>query len=37
MDIAENVMLDQEMSDLSGAKFDLCAVVLYFYDIKIAN
>ena len=37
MDTAENVILDQDMSDSSEAKFDLCAVVLYFYDIKTAN
>ena len=34
MDTSENVILDQEMIDSSEA---LCAVVLYFYDIKTAN
>ncbi len=37
MDLAENVMLDQEIRNSSEVTFDLCAVVLYFYDIKTAN
>ncbi len=37
MDLAENVILDQEIRNSSEVTFDLCAVALYFYDVKTAN